>query len=87
LLEGIFEDILSEGSIAHAAIDAELEIPDIERGKEEEKEKEDDHEFFQAAGEDPLRHFDPHAVPRQDSGTGLFGLGCPLISDYGMQPG
>jgi hypothetical protein len=101
LLQGIFEDILSERSIADAVIDAELGMVDVDRGGEEEDEQEDEDEFFQAEVEDRVRHFDPersmqqvadyeleiNVVREQDSATGLFDIGCPLISDYGERSG
>jgi hypothetical protein len=100
LREGIFQDILSERSRADAVIDEELGMADVDRGEDDDQEEDED-EFFQAEVEDPVRRFDLEqsmqqvaddelevdAVREVDSATGLFGIGCPLISDYGERSG
>jgi hypothetical protein len=69
--------------------------------QEQEDEEEDEDEFFHADVEDHARHLDLErsmqqvadheldvdALREEDSATGLFGIGCPLISDYGERSG
>jgi hypothetical protein len=100
LLQGIVEDILSERSVADAVLDTELGMVDVDRGEEEDEEQDKD-EFFQAEVGDPIRHCELErwmqqvgdyelkvdAAREKDPATGLFGIGCPLISDYGERSG